>query len=317
MENQNKIKIAIAGIGGIGGYIGGKLAHYYSSSNDVQICFICRGEHCKAIKENGLELISNNQTLSCHPHLVSSNPDEIGKLEVLIICTKNFAVEEILIKYAACITTNTVVITTQNTVSGKESISPFLPKDTTLLEGAIYIGSNLISPGKISHISGPSKFIFGTNCLNDVKGKFIAETLNNAGIDTTFATNINSILWKKFMFVSPAAIVTALFNITIPQIASNNKALELYKNLIADLILLAKAKNIEVDANTITNNCSLLQNFAPTVKSSFQLDLEKNKRTEINSLMHFVITESKKHGLPANNYIHALKEISEQYELYY
>jgi 2-dehydropantoate 2-reductase len=317
METQNKIKIAIAGIGGIGGYIGGKLAHYYNNSDDVHISFICRGEHLKAIKENGLELISNNQTLICHPHLVSNNPSEIGKLEVLIICTKNFALKELLVSYAECITHHTVIITTQNTISGNETITPLLTKETTLLEGVIYIASNMNSPGKINHVSGPSKLIFGTNGLDEVKGKFIAEILNKAGIDATFTTNINSILWKKFMFVSPAAIVTAIYNITIPAIVQNYEPHTLYTALISDLMLLAKAKEIEIDKDTIANNCKLLENFAPTVKSSFQLDLEKNKRTEINSLVHYVIAESKKHGLQANSYKSALNELSEKYELYY
>jgi 2-dehydropantoate 2-reductase len=314
---ENKIKIAIAGIGGIGGYIGGKLAHCYFNSDDIHISFICRGEQRTAIKENGLELLSNNQTVNCYAHLVSENPIEIGKLEVLIICVKNFTIEELLIKYADCITPNTVVITTQNTVNGNETIAPFLPKDTTLLEGVIYISSNAISPGKVHHVSGPSKLFFGTNGNNDVKAEYIAEILNKAGIDTTFTTNINSILWKKFIFVSPAAIVTAMYQITFSEIMQRQEARELYINLILELMQLAKVKNIDVDENTIENNCKLLGNFAPTVKSSFQLDLEKKKRTEINSLVHYVIAESKNYGIIAANYKCALNELIQQYELHY
>ncbi|MEO6978355.1 MAG: hypothetical protein ABI113_08245 [Mucilaginibacter sp.] len=44
MTSPKKIRIAIAGIGGIGGYIGGKLAHYYSDIKDIEIVFITRGE---------------------------------------------------------------------------------------------------------------------------------------------------------------------------------------------------------------------------------------------------------------------------------
>ena len=80
---------------------------------------------------------------------------------------------------------------------------------------------------------------------------------------------------------------------------------------------LAKANNIEVDKNTIENNCQLLGNFEPTVKSSFQLDLEKKKQTEINSLVHYVITESKNHGIRTKYYKHALNELTQQYELHY
>ena len=111
------------------------------------------------------------------------------------------------------------------------------------------------------------------------------------------------------MFVSPAAIVTAIYQITFSEIMQRHDARELYINLISELMQLAKAKNIEVDKNTIENNCQLLGNFEPTVKSSFQLDLEKKKRTEINSLVHYVITESKNHGITTKYYKHALNEL--------
>ncbi|MEJ7671730.1 MAG: hypothetical protein WKF59_03250 [Chitinophagaceae bacterium] len=36
----SKFKIAILGIGGVGGYIGGKLASHYSNLNDFEIIFL-------------------------------------------------------------------------------------------------------------------------------------------------------------------------------------------------------------------------------------------------------------------------------------
>ena len=47
---MQKIKIAILGMGGVGGYYGGKLAYTFGVDNDdVKIYFIARGEHLKAI----------------------------------------------------------------------------------------------------------------------------------------------------------------------------------------------------------------------------------------------------------------------------
>ena len=47
------MKIVIVGTGGVGGYFGAKLA---KAGNDVT--FIARGEHLKAIKDNGLTIKS-------------------------------------------------------------------------------------------------------------------------------------------------------------------------------------------------------------------------------------------------------------------
>ena len=306
---KNKIRIAIAGIGGIGGYIGGKLARFYSNNQQVEIIFICRGEHHQAINTNGLELLSKNEILKCYPHLVSSNPKEIGTINVFIICTKNYSVAAMLKQYADCITPKTIVITTQNTVNGSETISPLLPNGATLLEGSIYISSNIISPGKVHHVNGPSKLFFGSAVANNTIGTHCAKLLNDAGIETTFSNNIHTILWKKFMFVSPAAIVTALYQITFSEILQVQESCALFINLISDLMQLAKVKNIEVDETTVENNCKLLGNFSAAVKSSFQLDLEKGKPTEIDSLVNYVAKESKVYSLPATYYNQALKQL--------
>lgn len=63
MMVTKKTKITIAGIGGIGGYIGGKLAHYYSNNENVEIVFIARGEMAEAINKNGLKLLSKGHLL--------------------------------------------------------------------------------------------------------------------------------------------------------------------------------------------------------------------------------------------------------------
>lgn len=313
MTETKKTRIAIAGIGGIGGYIGGKLAIYYSTIENIEIVFIARGEMAEAINKNGLNLLSKDTSYKCVPTLTSDNPSEIGTIDILIVCTKNFSVTDVLKKYANCLTQNTTVITTQNTVNGNETITPYLPYGATLMEGSIYIASNIIKPGKIEHVSGPAKLFFGTDGENST-GVEIAKIFNDAGVDATYTTNIKSVLWKKFMFVSPAAIVTALFQITFSEILENTKSEYLFINLISELMQLATAKNITIDDNTVLNNINLLGNFKGNVKSSFQLDLEKNKPTEINSLVKYVIEEAKLFQVPTPHFDSALIQLTEEYK---
>lgn len=314
MFENRKIKIAIAGIGGIGGYIGGKLAKYYSSIENVEIIFIARGEMAEAINKNGLKLISKDISYKCVPTLTSDDPIKIGTIDILIMCTKNFSVTDVLKKYTSCLTPNSIVITTQNTVNGKETITPYLPNGAILMEGSIYIASNIIKPGKIEHVSGPAKLFFGTEGQFNSKGEEIAKIFNNAGIDTIYTTNIKSVLWKKFMFVSPAAVVTALFQITFSEILETRESEYLFINLISELMQLAKAKNIDIDDNAVLNNINLLSNFKGNVKSSFQLDLEKSKPTEINSLVTYVIEEAKKFQIPTPYFDSALTQLIKEYK---
>jgi|GEM_PF-5751090 len=58
------MRIAIFGSGGVGGYFGGRLAQ---AGEDV--IFIARGEHLRAIRQNGLSVDSTSWAIfSFHPH---------------------------------------------------------------------------------------------------------------------------------------------------------------------------------------------------------------------------------------------------------
>ena len=189
-----------------------------------------------------------------------------------------------------------------------------MPDGATLMEGSIYIASNVIKPGKIEHVSGPAKLFFGTDGNNDGRGDKVAKILYDAGIDAIYTTNIKSVLWKKFMFVSPAAIVTALFQITFSEILETTKSEYLFINLISELMQLATAKKIAIDDNAVLNNINLLGNFKGKVKSSFQLDLEKNKPTEINSLVKYVIEEAKLFQVSTPHFDSSLNQLNEKYK---
>ncbi|MFN2363944.1 MAG: 2-dehydropantoate 2-reductase N-terminal domain-containing protein, partial [Halarsenatibacteraceae bacterium] len=54
---MKNIKVAFIGVGGVGGYIAGKLIK--NSSDNINSYLIARGEHLKAIEKNGLKIIED------------------------------------------------------------------------------------------------------------------------------------------------------------------------------------------------------------------------------------------------------------------
>lgn len=315
MQTSQKMNIVIAGIGGVGGYLGGKLAYHYAGNQHVRINFIARGEHGMSIRDKGLELISGGVVYNCRPSLVSDDPSTIGPADLLVICSKNNGVMDILNEYAKCITSDTIIITIQNGVIGKELIEAGISSGATLMQGCIYIASNIIQPGKVAHLSGPASLTFGTDGKIDSKGEALAKIFTDAGIDAKFTNEISAVLWKKFMFVSPAAVVTALFKIPFPFILQSNKAKDLFIKLVSELMQLATAKNILIDEHTIENNLSFIGKFTGEAKSSFQLDLEKNKPTEIEALVKYVLSEAENCQVPVPFYHQAFVKLKEMYPM--
>lgn len=79
------MRIAVVGIGGVGGYYGGKLAQYYNPQSDMEVVFIARGEHLAQIRKHGLKLLTNEGNLTATSAIATDNPKKLGPMDLVII----------------------------------------------------------------------------------------------------------------------------------------------------------------------------------------------------------------------------------------
>src|SRR5580692_7955841 len=142
---QYKTKIALLGMGGVGGYFGGVLARHCEKSITLEIIFIARGDNKAVIKRSGLNLQTPEETFVAYPKLTSSDPSEIGTIDYLICCTKTYDLEQSLRQYIPCIKNETVLISLQNGVEGADIIKQICPENE-VLDGGAYIISSLVKP---------------------------------------------------------------------------------------------------------------------------------------------------------------------------
>ncbi|MEA9415398.1 2-dehydropantoate 2-reductase [Flavobacterium sp. PL02] len=294
---SDTIKIGILGIGGIGGFVGAPLAKKYKDTN-TKIIFICRGETKNAIQNEGLTFESKGTKDTIFPDLVSDNPAEIGILDVLIITSKSYSVNEILATYKDCISNDTIIITLQNVVNAREIIRETLPELGEIMEGCIYVASNVKSPGHVQHVGGPGKIFVGGQKEN----KWLIDLLTAGGLDITYVDNINQILWKKYLFVAPVAGITSAYNVTFGQLLEDKNLMHILENMMVEIQSLASKNNISLTKEDIETSKDLLTKFPFESKSSLQLDFENNNQTEKQFLVDYVIENCKKHGIPTPFY---------------
>ena len=107
------MKIAVIGIGGVGGIVTSAL-----KAVEDELILVCRGETAKAIKENGL--IVRSDMLGdrvVKPFLVSNDPKEIGIVDAAIICCKTYSLKNVIEMYKDIIGKETLVVPLQNGVT--------------------------------------------------------------------------------------------------------------------------------------------------------------------------------------------------------
>ena len=102
------MKFAIIGSGAIGGFIALKL-HLINE----EVHLIARGKTFDVIKNNGIKIISENQTIEGYP-FITNNFNSIGVVDYLFLTVKAHNIAEIGPKLAPLIDKNTSIISTQN-----------------------------------------------------------------------------------------------------------------------------------------------------------------------------------------------------------
>src|ERR1041384_1446569 len=97
---SKQYRIAIAGIGGVGGFYGGLPAKTYENSQDVSISFVARGNHMQAIRQSGLKLERNTGTIIGYPQHITDNPGDLGELDLILFCCKAYDLEQLALSFA-------------------------------------------------------------------------------------------------------------------------------------------------------------------------------------------------------------------------
>ena len=295
------MKIAIVGIGGVGGYYGGLLAKQYSDDENVEIVFIARGDHLEQIKKNGLNLITEKGTFTARPHLAIDTPSGCGIFDCVIFCVKTYSLEESAKLLWPSIDENTVVISLLNGVDNADRLSAVLNKGN-IYNGCVYIGAHIVRPGVVQQAGSLNKLFFGNKSDDKKKATHIENILRKANIDAQYRTDIENIVWEKYVLISAFATATTFMGKTMRGIMDSQKGKELLDDLLTEVLRISEAKQIELPKNIRKEIIAKVSAFPPEMKTSMQMDFEKGNRTEIETFTGYIVREASRYGLSVPTY---------------
>lgn len=299
MDDKSKFRIAVVGIGGVGGYIGGKLAARFDDSEDIEIILIARGENEKAIRADGLKLITTQGEQIVKPKLATAT--EIGDADLLLLCTKEYDLEETVSALKKSIGERTAILPLLNGVDTAERIARILPS-TEIWQGCIYILTRLIAPGVVRESGGICLIYFGNGKEENEKLQFVETLFRQAGIDANLSGDIDAKMWEKFVFISGLAAATSYLNATIGEILGNQEYQNLLDKLLTEIKQLARAKNIDISESAIQQRLDKLGGLPTDATSSMHTDFSSGKRAELESLVGYVVREAKQLNVPTPVY---------------
>jgi 2-dehydropantoate 2-reductase len=292
-----KRRIAVIGIGGIGGYFGTRLLLQYASDPDYEFMFIQRGEHLKKIREQGLKYITQHHEYKVFPNLAVDNPERTGLWDLVIFCVKSYDLEASAESIKPYLHPDAVVISTLNGTEIHVRLQKILPP-VSILPGCIYISAQIDEPGVVRQIGGAGQFFFGA--VNDSIQKYqdIEDILQEARIKAHLDENINKRIWEKYIFVCPLASLTTLYNEPIGVMGEDKEKQALLFGLIEEIKLITERLGISLSPDLKRSIKERIQQIPYHTKTSMLVDAAAGRRTEMDILTEYVVNKGRELGIP-------------------
>jgi 2-dehydropantoate 2-reductase len=287
------MKILIMGTGGVGGYYGGLLAQ---QGNEVT--FIARGAHLYAIRHEGLKVKSIHGDFTVFPANATQDPAKVEPVDLILFCVKTYSTDEAAQAIRPAMGPQTAILSLQNGVDAAERIGRVLGAEH-LIGGATWLSAAVEAPGLIKQISQFRRIVFGelTGGRSE-RIQSIFEVLHLTGIDVEISENIQEILWTKFVFISAASAFGSLTRLPMGEYRTVPETRRLISGVMQEVEAVARAQNIALDPNVVQKSLAFMDNAAPHIKPSMQLDVESGRRTELESMVAVIGRKGRELGVP-------------------
>jgi len=287
------VKIMIMGTGGVGAYYGGLLAQ---QGNDVT--FIARGAHLEAIQKNGLQIKSIFGDFTVNPAKATGDPAEVGPVDLILFCTKTYSTDDAAHAIKPAISSQTCVLSLQNGVDAADRIGKTIGVDH-VIGGATWISSAVEAPGMIKQVSQFRRIVFGEldGSLSE-RIQSIHKVLENIGVTVEVSENILKILWTKFVFISSASSFGSLTRLPMAEYRSIPETRAMIIGLMNEVEAVARAQRIDLDKDVVQKSLDFMDNTAPHIKASMQLDVAAGRRTELESMVGVIGRKGRDFNVP-------------------
>lgn len=287
------MKIAIMGTGGVGGYYGGLLAQ---QGHDVT--FIARGAHLKAILEDGLQVKSIFGDFHVEPAKVTDNPATIDSVDLVVFCTKTYSIDESAKQIKPLVGAETIVLPLENGIDATDRIGEVVGMGP-MLGGATWISSAVEAPGVIKHVSQFRRVVMGElDGRVSTRVKKVHKAFEETGIDAEISENILKVLWTKFVFISAASSLGSLTRLPMGEYRSVPETRDMITSLMREVEAVARAQGVSLDEDVAQKSLDFMDNAAPHIKPSMQLDVAAGRRSELESMVGVIGRKGRELGVP-------------------
>jgi 2-dehydropantoate 2-reductase len=304
-EQQGWPRIAVVGAGAVGGYFGGLLTRA-----GAPVAMIGRPAFVEAVKKNGLFLDTLQFQESVQVE-ASTEIDAVRGADLVLFCVKTTDNAMTARALAPLLAPGALVLSFQNGVDNVEQIRAAAAIEA--LPTVVYVAASVPEPARVKHV-GRGDLVFGPT---NERTERAAALFTRAGVPCRISENIEGELWTKLIWNCALNAVSALGRAKYGQIAASADARKVVETVVDEVLSVAHAANVhppglEDPKTAIAGAFKIATQMAEAFSSTAQ-DMNRGKRTEIDSLNGFVSRRGAELGVatPVNHALYALVKLAE------
>jgi len=299
---MKKLNIGIVGVGGVGGYFGGKLAHCFSAMPDasVNIFFVARGKHLEAIKKDGLIVKSPEfGSIACRPALATDRLNDLPEIDLFLVCVKGYDLMDVATSIKNRIEENIVIMAPLNGADIRERLRSEIKKGV-ILPACVYLSSYVEGPGVVIHIGAPGKIIFGRDPDHpDTTPDEIFRILEESSINYEWRDDANPAIWGKYIFIASFGLISARYNRTLGEILEEPFLKEEVLGIMNEIYSIALKKKIGLPDRIVDLSLKKAAMFPRETQTSLQRDIHQKKgKSELELFGGTIVDLGEKLGIP-------------------
>jgi 2-dehydropantoate 2-reductase len=310
MTSDSWPRVAVVGAGAVGGYFGGMLARA-----GAHVMLIGRPSHVEVWTREGLFLESVDFQERI-PISASSEMAAARDADLVLFSVKSLNTEEAAGELARHLHREPLIISLQNGVDNVERIRKVAGLDP--IAAVVYVASSMPAAGHVKHRGRRGDLLIG-----DLPGRSrpvrpddlgrVAAWFERARVPCRVSQNIEGDLWTKLILNAGLNPISAIAHATYGETVAIPEARELVRQLVTECLNVARAGGIQLPATDYVETVWRFAERVGQVYASTAQDLERGKRTEIDSLNGFIVRRGAELQVPtpANQAVFALVKLRE------
>jgi 2-dehydropantoate 2-reductase len=285
--------VVIGGAGAMGSVIGGRLAE---GGVDVRLLDVSE-EAVEAINTRGLQITNKAGETRTIRVRAETDPAQVGPVDLVLVFVKCYHTESAVRSAAPILGDNTIVLSLQNGWGNAPRIARIVGEER-VLAGVTYHSATVLGPGQVQHAGQGMTFIGELDGRQSDRLKWVVDTFNGAGIETTPSDNILLTIWSKLALNVCTLPTSALLRFYAGQPIQHEGTLALMRALLQETVTVANAQGITLDFEERWANITGLLERATGAKASMLQDVENRRRTEIDVINGAIVEAGRRLNIP-------------------